>query len=107
MFISVLFFSFSDQLLQMLPTYWVTVAILHLFTILQMLGPLMVVMFLCPGANAMPSEQAFPDISFKVFNYFIAQNFSSKITLATVLMLLSTMLENTDLLNLHQHQQNP
>ena len=50
------FFFFSDKLLQMLPTYWVTVAILHLSTILQMLGPLMVVTFFCPGANAMPSE---------------------------------------------------
>ena len=66
-----------------------------------MLGPLMVVMFLCPGANAMQSEQAFPDISFKVFNDFTAQNFSSKIILATVLMLLSIMMENTDLLNLY------
>ena len=88
--------------------YWVTVAILHLFTILQMLGPLIVVMFLCPGANAMRSEQAFlADISFKVFNNFVAQNFSSKITLATVLILFFTMVKNTDLLNLHQCQQNP
>ena len=38
---------------------------------------------------------------------FIAHNFSSKITLATVLMLLFSTVENTDLLNLHQHQQNP
>ena len=91
----------------MLPAYWVTVAILHLFTILQMLGPFIVVMYLCPGASAMQSEQAFPDISFKVFSDFVAQNFSSKITLATVLMLFFTMVENTDLLNLHRRQQNP
>ena len=101
MFTSVLFFFFSVPLFQMLPAYWVTVAILHLFTILQMLGPFIVVMFLCPGASAMQSEQAFPDISFKVFSDFVAQNFSSKITLATVLMLFFTMVENTDLLNLH------
>ena len=76
--------------------------------VLKMLGPsLMVLMFLCPGANAMQNEQAFPDISFKVFNEFITQNFSSKITLATVLMLLFSTVENTDLLNLHQRQQNP
>jgi hypothetical protein len=43
-------------------------------------------------------------------NLFIistAQNFSSKITLATVLMLLFTTIENPDLLNLHQCQKNP
>jgi hypothetical protein len=106
-FTSVLFFSFSDQLSWMLPAYCVTFTIWHLFMILKMLGPLMVLICLCPGANAMQNEQAFPDISFKLFNDFITQNFSSKITLATVLMLLFTTVENTDLLNLHRRQQNP
>ena len=87
----------------MLPAHCLTFAILHSF----MLGPLMALMFLCPGANALQNEQPFPGISFKVFNEFIAHNFSSKITLATVLMLLFTTVENTDVLNLHQHQQNP
>ena len=80
---------------------------LAIFYIVQMLGPLMVLIFLCPGVNALENEQAFPDIPFKLFNEFVAQNFSSKITLATVLMLFFTMTENTDLLNLHQCQQNP
>jgi len=74
----------------MFPAHCLTLAILHLFMILKMLGPLMVLMVLCPGANAMQNEQAFPDISFKVFNDFVTQNFSSKITLETVLMLLFT-----------------
>ena len=69
-----------------------------------MLGPLMVLILLCPGVNALENEQAFPDIPFKLFNEFVAQNFSSKITLATMLMLFFTMTENTDLLNLHQRQ---
>jgi hypothetical protein len=72
-----------------------------------MLSPLMVLMFLCPGAMAVQNEHPFPDITFKVFNTFVEQNFSSKITLTTVLMLLFTLTENTDLLNLHQRQQNP
>jgi len=106
-FTSVLFFPCSDQLSWMFPAHCLTLAILHLFMILKMLCSLMVLMFLCPGANAMQNEQAFPDISFKAFNDFVTQNFSSKITLATVLMLLFTTVENTDLLNLHQRQQNP
>ena len=68
---------------------------LAIFIIVQMLGPLMVLIFLCPGVNALQNEQAFPDIPFKVFNEFVAQSFSSKITLATVLMLFFTMTENT------------
>ena len=78
-----------------------------LYRSFQVFSPLMVLIFLCPGVNAAPSEQPFPDISFKIFNTFIEQNFSSKISLATVLMLLFTVNENTDLLNLHQRQQNP
>ncbi|EDR02211.1 uncharacterized protein LACBIDRAFT_332556 [Laccaria bicolor S238N-H82] len=75
----------GDQVLWRLPTL-ITVSILHLFMVLQMLSPFMILLFLCPGANAMQNQQKFPDISFKVFNEFIAQNFSSKITLATVLI---------------------
>ena len=74
----------------------------RIFVFFQLLSPLIVVAFLCPGANAVQNEQPFPDISFKVFNTFIEENFSSKISLATVLMLLFTVNENTDLLNLHQ-----
>jgi len=46
-----------------LQAHCVTVAILHLFTVLQMLGPFMVLLFLCPGVNALQNEQVFPDIS--------------------------------------------
>ena len=87
--------------------YYAIHIILHLFGILQMLSPLIVVLLLCPGANAAQKETPFPDITFRAFNKFIEQNFSSKITLSTVLMLLFTITENTDLLNLHQRQQNP
>jgi hypothetical protein len=82
--------------------YYAIHIILHLFGILQMLSPLIVFLFLCPGANTAQKETPFPDITFQAFNKFIEQNFSSKITLSTVLMLLFTITENTDLLNLHQ-----
>lgn len=51
--------------------------------------------------------QTFPDITFKVFSDFITQNFSSKVSLATVLLVLFSMTENPDLLNLHARQKNP
>jgi hypothetical protein len=62
---------------------------------------------LLPMVRASPMENEFPSLSFKMFNQFIEQNFSSKISLATVLVLLFTLTENPDLLNLHARQQNP
>ena len=56
---------------------------------------------------AMSSEMPFPDISFNAFNKFVSKNFSSEISLSTVLLLLFTMTENPDLLNLHARQKHP
>ena len=57
-----------------------------------------------PVTVAMPSEMPFPDISFKTFNKFVITNFGPQISLATVLLVLFTMTENSDLLNLHAHK---
>lgn len=62
---------------------------------------------LLPMVAAMPEESGFPDVTFKAFNAFIKANFSSKVSLATVLLVLFTMTENPDLLNLHSRQKNP
>jgi CxC5 like cysteine cluster associated with KDZ transposases len=58
-----------------------------------------------PHAAAMSEHSPFPDITFKAFSGFITTNFSSKISLATVLLLLFTMTENPELLSLHARQQ--
>ena len=55
----------------------------------------------------LPYLRDFPDITFKVFSGFIKENFSSHITLSTVLLVLFSLTDNTDLLNLHAQQQNP
>jgi hypothetical protein len=47
----------------------------------------------------------FPDIAFNEFSAFIQDNFSDDITLSTVLVLLFSLVENPDLLNLHGRQQ--
>ena len=60
-----------------------------------------------PVVFAAPSTQAFPDISFNVFSKFINQTFGSDISLATVLVLLFSMTDNPELLNLHARQQHP
>ena len=60
-----------------------------------------------PMATAGSSESPFPDISFKDFNKFINSNFSPQVSLGTVLLVMFTMTENSDLLNLHARQKNP
>ncbi len=60
-----------------------------------------------PSVVAKSDMQPFPDITFKVFSDFVTQNFSSQVSLATVLLVLFSLTENSDLLNLHGHQKNP
>lgn len=60
-----------------------------------------------PTVKAMPTEDPYSAITFKVFAEFIKENFSSKISLASVMVLLFSMMENPDLLTLHARQQNP
>ena len=52
----------------------------------------------------MPTQDPFPDVTFKVFSKFVTQNFSSQVSLATVLLVLFSLTENPDLLNLHSRQ---
>jgi hypothetical protein len=49
----------------------------------------------CPIAAAAELDP-FPDVTFKVFSDFISNNFSSKISLATVLTVLFTLTSNPD-----------
>ena len=66
----------------------------------------MTMLALIPGTYAMPAgESPFPDITFRDFSQFIGQHFSSKISLSTVLVILFSLTENPDLLNLHARQQ--
>lgn len=60
-----------------------------------------------PAASALPDEASFPNIPFKLFNEFVQANFSSKVTLSTVLMVLISITQNTALLSPHIRQQNP
>jgi hypothetical protein len=54
-----------------------------------------------PVVTAVPDEGHFSTLSFKVFSQFVQENFSSRITLAQVLLVLFTMTDNPDLLSLH------
>src|SRR5271169_2590347 len=67
----------------------------------------LVILALLPTASAIPDEAAFPDITFKTFNMLVEEIFGSDISLATVLMVLFTLTNNSTLLSLHARQQNP
>lgn len=60
-----------------------------------------------PTVAAAPEQSPFPDITFKAFSAFVNSNFSSKVSLATVLLVLFTMTDNPDLLSLYACQQHP
>ena len=60
-----------------------------------------------PAASASTILDPFPDVTFATFNGFVQQQFSSQVSLATVMTVLFTMTNNSDLLNLHAHQQHP
>jgi hypothetical protein len=63
-----------------------------------------------PVTSASPPSTAstpFPDIPFSIFSHLIEENFSSDITLATVLTILLSLVHNTDMLNLHARLKTP
>jgi hypothetical protein len=77
---------------------------LYLLSVIQLpfLVQLLFWMALIPSVNA--SQCDFPNITFQSFSHFISSTFHPDISLATVLFLVFSLTENTDLLNLHSRQ---
>ncbi len=65
-------------------------------------------LFLLPGVHAATTDQTpFSNISFQHFSNFVQCHFSPHISLATALLVLFSLIENPDLLNLHARQAHP
>ena len=64
-------------------------------------------MGLIPVVSATPNHEALTNITFQEFAGFVEDNFSSTVSLATVLVMLFTISDNSDLLNLHSRMQHP
>ncbi|KAL0948134.1 hypothetical protein HGRIS_010755 [Hohenbuehelia grisea] len=77
----------------------VLLRIFGVFAALQLLG-----LIPCVAASS-PAFEPFPDIAFSTFAAFIQAQFSSDISLSTVLVLLTTLTNNSELLNLHTMRQ--
>jgi hypothetical protein len=60
-----------------------------------------------PCVTASQPTTPFPEIKFSVFSNFISSTFNPNISLATVLMVFFSLIENPELLNLHARQKNP
>ena len=73
---------------------------------INMIGLMWFVMLLLlsPAVYASPEPGTFPNVPFNVFNDFISKNFNNNISLSAVLLIFFTLIENTDLLNLHARQ---
>ena len=63
--------------------------------------------YLVSFTYAASPQHPFPNIPFSLFSDTVQSNFGTDVSLATVLTILSTLVENPDLLNLHFRQQNP
>ena len=98
------FFSASWLIQELLSYIW---AMVLCFQTLPSVTWVAVATVFLPVVTAVPEEGHFPNISFKVFSQFVQENFSSRITLSQVLLVLFTMTDNPDLLSLHAQQQNP
>ncbi len=66
--------------------------------------PIVVLAFL-PCVSASPDTIPFPNISFDLFSQFIKDNFNSTISLVSVLYMVFSLAENSELLALHARQQ--
>ena len=73
----------------------------------QTLLSVWIVMGMLPVVMASSDHNPFPGISFRMFSEFVEDHFSSSISLSTVLVILFSLTENPDLLNLHARQGNP
>ena len=87
--------------------------VIHLvcFVFLWMLRNIWMVTVLA-GITLLPMAHAaattpFPDILFTDFSELIQDQFGTEITLTTVLVILFSLTNNSELLNLHARQQNP
>lgn len=61
----------------------------------------------CSVSAINPAQTPFPDIRFSLFSEFISTQFSSEISLSSVLCILFSLTENPELLNLHARQKHP
>lgn len=69
--------------------------------------PVLLFLSLLPVCAASSPTSPFPSIPFRIFSSFVEQTLSPNIPLATVLLILLSLVENTDLLNLHHRQKHP
>jgi hypothetical protein len=64
-------------------------------------------LYMALPVSAIPSQSQFPNILFTDFSRAVTTTFGPNITLATVLAMLFSLTDNSDLLNLHFRQQHP
>ena len=103
-----LFFTIFPNLgCNFLALYWLAIALTSTTASLPLIFKPCVAITYMPHVSAAPQTRVFPDVPFHIFSNFIEDTFSSKVSLATVLLVLFSLTENPELLSLHACQQNP
>ncbi len=78
----------------------------HIAINAPLVSKIWIVFWFITGASATAVQHdPFPDITFATLADFVTTNFSSDISLSSVLIVMFSLLENPDLLNLHARQQ--
>jgi hypothetical protein len=108
MILTGLFFTiFPNLVCSFLALYWLAISLSCTTAGLPLMFKLGIAITYMPLVSAAPQTQGFPDVPFYIFSKFIEDTFSSKVSLATVLLVLFSLTENPELLSLHFRQQNP
>src|SRR5258707_14951249 len=87
-------------------SFFVFIIIFRIMSLIQIWLGVFLLLSCIPGVAAVGlNESPFPDITFQEFSDFIKLNFSSTISLSSVLVMLLSLTQNEELLSLHGRQQ--
>ena len=100
-FLKCLFQMFNSRNLVLIwPSMFSCIFSAHMTVIIWFL----MLLLLSPTVCALSESGAFPNVTFNVFSDFISKNFHKDISLSIVLLIFFSLIENSDLLNLHARQ---
>ena len=87
---------------------WLALTIvIQILNVLMLHAWLVVIVTTCLCLPMVNASTPFPDIAFSTFSLSIQEQFGTEIKLVTVLTLLLSLTNNTDMLNLHARQKHP
>ena len=101
LFFSVFFKVYNSSKFFFISALWLVLSAISLVSHYWILVWLLIWLHLVSFTYAASPQHSFPNIPFSLFSDTVQSNFGRDVSLATVLAILFTLVENPDLLNLH------